>query len=124
MPYLVVRGTRNAAEEEWWPDRVAIVLVDAADYGRVVDADPHLAWYGQTQELRPSVHVPGKHGTPSFQSLKNFVMGVPRHTGRVEAINGDPFDCRRTNLRVVRGGCELTLVTNSGEDTSRAEAAA
>jgi hypothetical protein len=120
---IVLRSERNAAGGKWWPDRVAIALVDTADYERVMDAQPYLGWYGQTRELRPYVRVPGKHGTPSFQCLKNFVMRVPRHTGRVEAINGDPFDCRRANLRVVKGGPNLALVGIDEGETPRVEAA-
>lgn len=101
---IVLRSEKSAAGEEWYPGRVAVALVDAKDYERVIVAEPYLGWYGQTHELMPYVHVPGKHGTPSFQCLKNFVAEVARHSGRVDAINQDPFDCRRANLRVVRSG--------------------
>lgn len=73
----------------------SVAFVDSNDYERARRA----AW---TRCDGYPVRQVSKAGRRSNQRLTHFILDVPRRT-YVRHINGDPFDCRRANLKVVRG---------------------
>jgi hypothetical protein len=103
---LWVRSHRIAnTDQRFWGEDGWLVLVSKDQYDDVVAAGvfmrrtTHQDYVGDGDpKLAPRIRVQAENGRWTDMLLKNWVLGLPRGTRGVKHINGDPHDCRVSNL--------------------------